>query len=149
MTPSPSVEERGAIIETSKIVYGALLFSWVFVAFMSSALIALEGTTSGSSLIAVPVIGILFSATGFLRPKRIELNGAALAYRPVWGPRLVLQKADIASFGVCMVSYHGSGFLICKMRRDVLKGGRRHNIGFVLVPDELLKALRRWLGGTP
>ncbi|TAJ63966.1 hypothetical protein [Brevundimonas sp.] len=147
MTRSLSAEGSGAVIETSKIVYGALLFAWVFVAFMSSALIALEGTTPGSALIAIPIIGILFSATGLLRPKCIHLNGEALTYRPVWGGTLVLRRADIASFGVFLVHHYGSGFLICRMRPEALNAGRRYNLGYLLSPDELVTTLRRWLGG--
>jgi len=149
VTLSPSVERSGKVIETSKIVYGALLFAWVFVAFMSSALIALEGATSGSALVAIPIIGILFSATGFLRPKRIQLNGEALTYRPVWGRTLFLRRDDIASFGVFILSYHGTGFLICRMRPEALNGGRRHNLGYLLSPDELVRTLRQWLGRAP
>ena len=149
MTPSRSAEGSGKVIETSKIVYGALLFAWVFVAFMSSALIALEGTTPGSALIAIPIIGILFSATGFLRPKRIQLDPETLTYRPVWGRTLVLRRTDIASFGVFIVSYHGSGFLICKSRPEAMNGGRRHNLGYLLLPDELVGTLRQWLARTP
>ena len=149
MTPPPSVERSGAVIDTSKIVYGALLFSWIFVAFMSTALIALEGRTLGSVFIAVPIIGILFSATGILRPKRIQLNEERLTYRPVWGRTLVLRRADIASFDIFLLHYPGSGFLICKMRPEVLKGGSRYNLGFVMMPDELVRTLRRWLGHTP
>ena len=130
-------------------VYGALLFAWVFVAFMSSALIALEGRTDDSVLMVVPIVGILFSATGFLRPKRIQLNGEALTYRPVWGRTLVLRRADIASFGVFILSYHGTGFLICKMRPETSNGGRRHNLGYLLSPDELVGTLQRWLARTP
>ena len=143
------MEKSGTVIETSKIVYGALLFSWVFVAFLSTALIALEGATLGSFLIAVPIIGILFSATGILRPKRIQLDRETLAYRPVLGRTLVLRRTDIASFDVFIVHHHGSGFLICKLRREALNGGRRHNLGFALVPDELVGTLRRWLGRAP
>ncbi|GLS00845.1 hypothetical protein GCM10007859_08540 [Brevundimonas denitrificans] len=149
MTRSLSAEGSGAVIETSKIVYGAWLFAWVFVAFLSTALIALDGTEPDTVFIAVPIIGILFSATGILRPKRIQLNREALAYRPVWGPRLVLRRTDIASFDVFVLHYSGSGFLICKMRPEVLKGGGRYNLGFDMLPDELVKALRRWLGRTP
>ena len=149
MTPSPSVEKDGNVIETSKVVYGAWLFAWVFVAFLSTALIALDGTAPDTVFIAVPIVGILFSATGILRPKRIQLNREALAYRPVWGPGLVLRRTDIASFDVFVLHYSGSGFLICKMRPEVLKGGGRHNLGVDMLPDELVKTLRRWLGRTP
>ncbi len=149
MTTSPSVEKSGTIIETSKIVYGAWLFAWVFVAFMSTALIALEGRTNDSVLMAVPIIGILFSATGFLRPRRIQLDREMLTYRPVWGRSLVIRRADVASFDIFILHYSGSGFLICKIRPDVLNGGRRHNLGFVLLPDELVRTLQRWLGRTP
>lgn len=143
------MEKPGTVIETSKIVYGALLFSWVFVAFLSTALIAHEGTTPGAAFIAVPIIGILFSATGFLRPKRFELNRETLAYRPVWGRTLVVQRADIATFDIFVMHHNGSGFLICKTRPEILNGARRHNLGYVVVPDEPAKALRRWLGRTP
>ena len=149
MTLSPSVEKDGKVIETSKVVYGAWLFAWVFVAFLSTALIALDGTASDTVFITVPIVGILFSATGILRPKRIQLNREALAYRPVWGPGLVLRRTDIASFDVFVLHYSGSGFLICKMRPEVLKGGGRHNLGVDMLPDELVKTLRRWLGRTP
>ena len=149
MTLSRSAEGSGTVIETSRIVYGALLFSWVFVAFMSSALIALEGTTPGAFLIAGPIIGILFGATGILRPKRIQLGRETLAYRPVWGRTLVLGRADIASFGVLIVDYPRSGFLICKTRPEALNGVRRHNLGFALLPDELVGTLRRWLARKP
>jgi hypothetical protein len=149
VTPSPSVEKSGTVIETSKIVYGAWLFAWVFVAFMSSALIALEGTTTGSALIAVPVIGILFSATGILRPKRIQLDGEALGYRPVWGRTLILRRTDIASFDVFVLRDPAFGFLICKTRPEVLSGGGRHNLGLAFLPGELLRTLRRWLARAP
>ena len=149
MTPSPSVEKDGKVIETSKVVYGAWLFAWVFVAFMSTALIALEGRPVDFVVIAVPIVGILFSATGILRPKRIQLNREALAYRPVWGPGLVLRRTYIASFDVFVLHYSGSGFLICKMRPEVLKGGGRYNLGLDMLPDELVKTLRRWLVRTP
>ncbi len=149
MTLSRSAEGSGAVIETSKIVYGALLFAWIFVAFMSTALIALEGRTDDSVLMAVPIIGILFSATGFLRPKRIQLNGEALTYRPVWGRTLVLRRAGIASFDIFIVDHRGSGFLICKLRPEALNRGRRHNLGYLLLPDELVGTLRRWLARTP
>lgn len=149
MTPSPSVEKDGNVIETSKVVYGAWLFAWVFVAFLSTALIALDGTASDTVFITVPIVGILFSATGILRPKRIQLNREALAYRPVWGAGLVLRRTDIASFDVFVLHYSGSGFLICKMRPEVLKGGGWHNLGVDMLPDELVKTLRRWLGRTP
>ena len=149
MTPSRSAEGSGKVIETSKIVYGALLFAWVFVAFLSTALIALDGATLGAAFIALPIIGILFSATGFLRPKRIQLNGETLTYRPVWGRSLLLPRADIASFDILIVDHRGSGFLICKMQPDASHRGRRHNLGYLLLPDELIGPLRRWAGQTP
>lgn len=149
MTTSRSVEKSGTVIETSKIAYGAMLFSWVFVAFLSTALIALDGATLGAAFVAMPIIGILFSATGLLRPKRFELGRETLAYRPVWGRTLVLRRTRIASFDVFILHYSGAGFLICKTRPDVLNGCRRHNLGFVMMPDELVRTLRRWLGRTP
>ena len=149
MTPSPSVEKSGTVIETSKIVYGALLFSWIFVAFLSTALIALDGATLGAVFIAVPIIGILFSATGFLRPKKIQLNGETLTYRPIWGRSLLLRRADIASFDILIVDHRGSGFLICKMQPDASNRGCRHNLGYLLLPDELIGTLRQWLARTP
>lgn len=149
MTPSPSAERAGAVIDTPRIVYGALLFSWTFVALMSAALIVLDGWTLGSVLMTVPIIGILFSATGILRPKRIQLNRETLTYRPLWGRTLVVRRSDIASFDVFVVHIPKSGFLICKMRPDALNGDRRHNLGFLLLPDDLVRTLRRWLGRTP
>ena len=149
MTPSPAAERVGAVIDTPKIVYGALLFSWTFVTLMSAALIVLDGWMPGSILIAVPIIGILFSATGILRPKRIQLDRETLTYRPVWGRTLVIRKTVIVSFGVFVVHYHGSGFLVCNMQTEGLNWVRRENLGFLLMPDDLVRTLRRWLGRTP
>ncbi|MDI1327762.1 MAG: hypothetical protein PSV23_13305 [Brevundimonas sp.] len=148
MTPSGSAERSGAVIDTPKIVYAALMVSWTVGAFILAALIGWEGWTPGSIVIAGPVIGILFSATGILRSKRIRLERETLTYRPVWGRTLVIRKSNIETFDVFVLTAAGSGFLICKERAEAFdaRAGARHNLGFVLMPREVLKSLREWLG---
>ncbi len=147
-----TARKPGVVVETPRVLYGALMVFWTLCALLILALIAQDGRPGDTAVVLIPIIGLLFSATGLLRQKRIELSGEMLTYRPVWGRTRALRRRDIEAFDVFVLNSRGSGFLICKMRPGLSDGAgmwRRRNLGFLLMPNEALKPLRTWLGRRP
>ncbi|WP_420477989.1 hypothetical protein [Brevundimonas sp. FT23028] len=129
ISPSGLAEAR----ETPKVLYAVNFVLSVIGAFLITIATAYEnpGWMVSLPLLGLAVGSILFNATGFVRPKRIDLTSEGLRYRPVWGRTMAVRRMDIAAFDTFTIRY-GSGFVSLETRADPLTGrrGSRKGLGF-------------------
>ena len=139
-----TVDVRLEVRETSKLVYATNGVVSVALGFLFAFLLSADGTSGAVWILLLPLVGIAFNATGFVRPKRLEFSEAGLKYRPVWGPSVFLEWRDVDGFGVSVVTSLGSGFITWRSRRS---GGtwwsRRGSLGLFLEPQPLREELER------
>ena len=142
---SPS--ELAEVRETSKVVYAANFVLSVMGAFLISIAIAMDnpGWVVALLILGLAVGSILFNATGFARPKRIELDRDGLRCRPVWGRSFAVRRTDIERFDTFTIAYTG-GFVSLKTRADALTGNRgvRKGLGYFGTAWEFEAHLDAW-----
>ena len=130
--------------ETSKLVYATNGVVSVALGFLFAFLLSADGTLRGVWILLLPLVGIAFNATGFVRPKRLEFSEVGLKYRPVWGASVFLKWREVDGFGVSVVTSFGSGFITWKSHRSgVPWWSRRGNLGSFLEPQLLREELER------
>jgi hypothetical protein len=146
VTPTREKSVTTDVVQTHLAIYAIAFVAWVICAFAVNATLAFDSFSFPDNMLAwVPVSGILFNATGLIRPKRIELKRDELNYRPVWGRSRTVIRTDIVEFGV--IYFRGrSGFVTCKTgaHRMLSRRGPRYGFGFFSDAYSLADRLEAW-----